>query len=126
MKHCLTLGERPEHSTIYGNSLVRITASLHQALKDIRALKTKNGQDDNFALFRDNGVKRISGIETKNDPYYVWADALCINQENQVERSQQVAIMNKVFRSAHIVNTYIGPMKDDTLSGLKLAIKLEL
>ncbi|KAK3303211.1 heterokaryon incompatibility protein-domain-containing protein [Chaetomium strumarium] len=33
----------------------------------------------------------------------VWADALCIDQSNALERSQQVAAMGKIFRNAYSV-----------------------
>ena len=39
----------------------------------------------------------------------LWVDALCINQNDSAERSQQVAIMNKIYKNARIVCTWLGP-----------------
>ncbi|KAI9708523.1 MAG: hypothetical protein M1820_003985 [Bogoriella megaspora] len=39
----------------------------------------------------------------------IWADALCINQEDDLEKSSQVAIMHRIFRSAEEVIAWIHP-----------------
>lgn len=38
----------------------------------------------------------------------LWIDSICINQEDVVERSQQVQIMNRVYRNANIVHAWLG------------------
>ncbi|EEU41739.1 uncharacterized protein NECHADRAFT_87764 [Fusarium vanettenii 77-13-4] len=43
----------------------------------------------------------------------VWADAICIDQSNLVERSQQVAAMGDIFRNAFRVLVWLGPDGDD-------------
>ncbi len=55
---------------VRGQGLVRITESLHTALQYIR-------QRDKLR--------------------YIWADAVCINQENDVERSAQVILMREIY-----------------------------
>jgi Heterokaryon incompatibility protein (HET) len=44
----------------------------------------------------------------------VWADALCINQYDQPERSSQVQIMGEIFSSACQVVLWLGEEKDDS------------
>ncbi|KAK3986625.1 heterokaryon incompatibility protein 6, OR allele [Cladorrhinum sp. PSN332] len=41
-------------------------------------------------------------------PRIVWADAICINQENLDERNQQVSIMGKIYQSAHQTIVFLG------------------
>lgn len=43
----------------------------------------------------------------------VWADALCINQKNKEERSQQVLMMSAIYRSASRVVACIGCEQND-------------
>ncbi|RSL55634.1 hypothetical protein CEP53_007038 [Fusarium sp. AF-6] len=43
----------------------------------------------------------------------VWADAICIDQSNLVERSQQVAAMGDIFRNAFRVLVWLGPDGED-------------
>jgi hypothetical protein len=39
----------------------------------------------------------------------LWIDAICINQNNLAERSQQVAIMGKIYSTATEVQVWLGP-----------------
>lgn len=42
-------------------------------------------------------------------PALVWADALCINQQDISERNQQVNMMSKIYRKAANVTVWLGP-----------------
>ena len=37
-----------------------------------------------------------------------WVDAICINQSNNEERSQQVAMMARIYRQATCINVWLG------------------
>ncbi|KAH8669445.1 heterokaryon incompatibility, partial [Tricladium varicosporioides] len=39
---------------------------------------------------------------------YLWADALCINQDDDDERSQQVGLMRKIYEQAKTVLVMLG------------------
>ena len=43
----------------------------------------------------------------------IWADALCINQQDLIERSQQVKKMRQIYSGAYRVVVWLGPAKDD-------------
>ena len=45
---------------------------------------------------------------------YLWADALCINQSDLEERSQQVRMMGDIYRSARLVHVWLGQEGDNT------------
>jgi Heterokaryon incompatibility protein (HET) len=92
--------ERKHAITLQDGSVVHITQSLHDALRDIR-------QD--YASGR---------------PRTIWADAICINQNDLKERQQQVAMMGTIYRSAMRVITYIGPDKDDSFLAIEFAQNL--
>ncbi|CAG9983724.1 unnamed protein product, partial [Clonostachys byssicola] len=82
---------------IRGGSLIKITESLYHALKDIR-----------YSAIRDG-------------PRYLWADGVCINQEDVDERSQQVGLMAEIYGSALKVITYVGQDTLDVRKGIELA-----
>lgn len=46
---------------------------------------------------------------------YLWVDAICINQEDNEERSQQVQLMHRIFIYAQAVYTWVGS-KDYSLA----------
>ncbi|ERF70786.1 hypothetical protein EPUS_08344 [Endocarpon pusillum Z07020] len=39
---------------------------------------------------------------------YIWADAVCINQDNVTERNEQVRIMDQIYSNAAIVSVWLG------------------
>ena len=43
----------------------------------------------------------------------IWADAICINQNDNSERNQQVSIMNEIYRHASRIFVWIGPGNED-------------
>ncbi|KAF7547774.1 hypothetical protein G7046_g8904 [Stylonectria norvegica] len=45
-------------------------------------------------------------------PRRLWADQICINQEDIAERSQQVGLMNAIYKGAKHVLVWLGPDKE--------------
>jgi Heterokaryon incompatibility protein (HET) len=57
-----------------------------------------------------NALSRVfNHLESKSrEPRYVWADAICIDQSNDVEKAAQVAIMCEIYQKSHQVIVYLG------------------
>ncbi|KAF5009937.1 hypothetical protein FDECE_3879 [Fusarium decemcellulare] len=56
---------------------------------------------------------------------YVWIDAVCINQEDQVEKAEQVACMRYIYSRATVVRVQIDPcMGEDTCGAASLIRKI--
>jgi len=83
-----------------GQSCLRITRSLYHALHDLR-------YEDSSSASRP-----------------VWADGVCINQDDVKEREQQVSIMGSIYRCALRVITYIGPEANDSERAIDFAYNL--
>jgi hypothetical protein len=51
-----------------------------------------------------------------------WIDQICINQEDETEKSQQVAMMSRIYTQASRVITYLGPAgpQEDEDRGIRL------
>ena len=43
----------------------------------------------------------------------LWVDAICINQEDLIERAQQVSLMATIYRQAHEVLIWLGPGSEE-------------
>jgi hypothetical protein len=54
------------------------------------------------------------------DKVVVWADALCINQRNLQERSNQVMLMGKIYTMAAVVHIWLGPELDGSSRAMEL------
>lgn len=46
-------------------------------------------------------------------PRRLWADAICINQDNLIEKGQQIPLMARIFRSATQVIVWLGKGEED-------------
>ena len=77
-------GDATDTRTILVNEApVEVTANLHAALSDL--------QDEKRVL-------------------HLWADALCINQQDDEEKSWQVMMMRRIYTLAHHTVIYLGPL----------------
>jgi len=62
-------------------------------------------------------------ISTDFAPFPIWIDAICINQNDLSERAAQVQLMGRVFGSANLVISWLGPpdvFTEDAIDGLEL------
>lgn len=89
-------GSHLTNTIVCNGSLLRITTTLHAALKRIRGLQI----DDQPA--------------TK---WPVWIDAVCINQDNLVERSEQVRQMDRVYQLSARLIIWLGEISDPNEHG---------
>ncbi|CAD6447540.1 a5565455-822b-4b0f-a687-8fc7c20c702a, partial [Sclerotinia trifoliorum] len=88
--------DKPKFVFINEHSLP-ITANLHTALLHLR----------------DRTFERI-----------IWVDSICINQEDNTEKSRQIQLMAKIFGQANRVIVYLGEAADDSdqaLEGIRVA-----
>ena len=57
-------------------------------------------------------------------PTRFWIDALCINQEDEIERGKQVSMMRRIYEQASAVRAWLGEAEDN--SDLAMSLLLEL
>lgn len=89
--------------TIVCNGLysLRVTATLHQALKQIRSVS-----NESCLNFRD------SVFGTHKFPSLLWVDAICINQQDVEDRTHQVRLMAEIYSKAAAMIIWLG--EDDS------------
>ncbi|KAH6684632.1 heterokaryon incompatibility protein-domain-containing protein [Halenospora varia] len=82
-------GSDQKVSTIWVDSRpLHITLSLFTALRDLR--NDKRG-------------------------FLLWADGICINQADDIEKSQQVKLMGEIYSNAATTSLYLGPAEPESL-----------
>jgi hypothetical protein len=52
------------------------------------------------------------------EDYFYWIDAICINQDDIQERSDQVQLMGDIFKNAMVVIAWIGPAMDGSAEAI--------
>ncbi|KAK3663991.1 hypothetical protein LTR22_005211 [Elasticomyces elasticus] len=60
-------------------------------------------------LHSQNLFDMLNQLSQERSDCWLWIDALCINQDDVDERSQQVKIMGDIFRAANTVLAWLGP-----------------
>jgi hypothetical protein len=68
----------------------------------------------------------LSKFRKPRSSQLLWIDALCINQDDLDERSQQVSIMGNIYKNAKVVFMWIGdevPLTKDALSMIRRLAK---
>jgi hypothetical protein len=68
--------------------------------------------DGHTVMITQNLSKVLRRVRLPDKPLALWADGICINQEDQDEKGHQVALMGEIYRSAERVLIYIGSDDD--------------
>lgn len=68
--------------------------------------------DDKKILVTPNCKAAMEKLRLRTKSRYIWIDAICINQADDQERNQQVAIMADIFRAADKVIMWLGEETD--------------
>ncbi|KAF5622966.1 heterokaryon incompatibility het-6 [Fusarium sp. NRRL 52700] len=61
----------------------------------------------------------LQALRQRHSSVLVWADALCINQKDRDERSQQVQLMPFIYSNADNVAIWLGPEENDSARAVR-------
>ena len=85
--------------------------------------------DDNKGLLmlrRGSMFAALRQLRLPDRPCRIWADQCCINQDDPVEKSQQVRFMNRIYRDAAHVLVWLGlDTKKEAVSAFGLVHELD-
>lgn len=59
-----------------------------------------------------NLAQALSSIREYDPGAYIWADSICINQQDDEEKSRLVQHMGETFANARLVYAWLGPIED--------------
>jgi hypothetical protein len=61
-----------------------------------------------------NAVHALRHVRDRNETAVLWIDAICINQQDHVERESQILLMRDIYSSASKANIWLGHDDGDT------------
>ena len=61
-----------------------------------------------------NLYEALKAIRGDSASYTVWADAICINQKDVVEKAEQISLMRKIYDSATLIIAFLGASTQHT------------
>jgi hypothetical protein len=73
------------------------------------ALVTINNHPLNITI---NAFAALESLRTRRATRTIWIDSICIDQENDDEKNVQLPLMGDVYRSAAVVNVWLGRTKE--------------
>ena len=109
-----TWGDTNTKKIIVNDCVVSVRRNLWEALAHIQ-----------FAPFHFENSEKDESFSGDNSKW-VWVDALCIDQNNTLERNHQVGIMGKIYSNAADVIVWLGCEKDHEKGSLITAALEEL
>jgi hypothetical protein len=119
-------GKKSRKKTVICDGVeVRVTPNLAKALRRYRCVPSTAKSTSRSKLHwvfsratdRETQADNLSEIAKKSDPElpdrhrfcgFIWADAICINQEDDAERSKQVVMMGEIYSQAKTVIVWLG------------------
>ena len=66
--------------------------------------------DDLEYSVTDNLFSALQDIRDSTRVLRLWADAICINQHDEMEKMQQISFMADIFSVARVTIIYLGPL----------------
>jgi len=85
--------------------------------------------DDTQIRVTSNLAKALRRFRARDAAYpraWLWADAICIDQTNDVERAQQVTMMGEIFEAAEQLRVWIGDCTNNEDTDDELAARAML
>lgn len=106
--------------------IILATRSLRDALHRVRQYQTyRSNGDGPFETYADPG-SQILLQRTYGETTFFWIDALCIDQDDILERSQQVSLMGRIYAKARHTMIWLGESDEYTRSAQSFLSKVAL
>nr|POE65248.1 heterokaryon incompatibility protein 6, or allele [Quercus suber] len=65
--------------------------------------------DVRYLRITPNAEIVLKGLRAHYKPQYLWIDAICINQNDEAEKAQQIPMMGDIYNKALAVDIWLGP-----------------
>lgn len=62
----------------------------------------------------------VNMLRSDDSQYWFWIDAICINQDDHVEKGREVSRMNKIYAAANAVPLWLGPAYEESQKAIEL------
>ena len=72
----------------------------------------------------ENLALALHSLRFKDRVRYLWVDAVCINQNDLMEKSQQVAMMSIIYKSARQVICWLGQVDESVGDAMEILKRL--
>lgn len=74
-----------------------------------RHLNMRCGDSPSYLRITPNVEDLMRRLRAPGEPRYLWIDAICLNQADELEKAQQVPLMGCIYEEARDVHIWLGP-----------------
>ena len=82
-----------------------------------RTIEIRCDEDVKYLKITPNLDALLKAFREKENPRYFWIDAICLNQNDSLEKAQQIPLMGNIYKEAVAVDIWLGP-EDQMTTGL--------
>lgn len=103
----------------------KITRSLYTALRQLRSFGTTGDEAQPAVRFDTTDPVQLPEPKLNLQKFRLWADALCINQNDDKDQEHQIPLMGLIYRYANDVFVWLGenePQDEPLFRGLSEAL----
>ncbi|KLU90417.1 hypothetical protein MAPG_10271 [Magnaporthiopsis poae ATCC 64411] len=72
-------------------------------------IRHDDGDDTSYLRITSNVEALLRHFRTPDNPCYLWIDAICLNQDDETEKAQQIPMMGRIYEEAKGVQIWVGP-----------------
>ncbi|KAI8626762.1 heterokaryon incompatibility protein-domain-containing protein [Xylariaceae sp. FL1651] len=83
----------------------------HETISYVWGLPTRDQTilcHDRVLMITQSLTDVLNRLRLPSEPHFLWADSICINQENNTEKGHQVGLMAKIYQQAKRTLIYLG------------------
>lgn len=102
-----------------------ITQSLYTAIRQLRSFGSTGDEARPSVFFKETDSLKPPEPQLNLPQFRLWADALCINQNDDQDRQHQIPLMWRIYRCANHVFVWLGenePQDEPLFRGLSEAL----
>ncbi|KAI9706953.1 MAG: hypothetical protein M1820_004539 [Bogoriella megaspora] len=100
-------------SYAWGSPTATVTVNIQTASSEVVS--------DGYNLFiTQNLATALKHLRLLTSSRTIWADAICINQNDHAEKSKQVSMMGEIYRLSRKVLAFLGPEGDDSAYAVEI------
>jgi hypothetical protein len=85
-----------------------------------KPIKIRHPKQSVTHLVTANLYEALQGLRSSSEDRCFWADAICMDQNNNEEKSQQLPLMSRIYSEAKNVCVWLGKEKPETAKAFKL------
>lgn len=111
--------DTPTHPLTVGGQQILVRDNLFSFLREVLLRRRRSAKQHDLYGESDGTIPRLDNVQEDEQVQYLWTDAICINQEDDEEKSAQLRLMRDIYASASYIIIWLGEEMDGSSTAFK-------